>query len=127
MNTLFWMTWGALAGLGFSGALMLAEGKGSLKDLSARRVAVYGAAGGILGPLFVTFGELAASGKSNLSYLTTYYGIGAVVGGALALVTLWIARRAAGSDVGPPDAAQLSEGMPEFTASRSRQDARVHP
>ena len=125
MNTAFWVTWGAVAGLGFSGALMLGRSSNAFKDLSARRVALCGAAGGMLGPLFAMGIELSATGRSTLAYLPPYYVAGAVLGSACALATLWIARRDAGSDAdsGSSDPVQLSEGVPDFSAARSRHGA----
>jgi hypothetical protein len=97
-----WAIIGALSGVTFAGAVMVAERRQTLASLSAHRFARWGLAGGAIGAaavaaafiaLVLPAGALAASGWSLAVGFAAVPLVGGLLGRATAAVTLRAARR----------------------------------
>ncbi|HTL94343.1 MAG TPA: hypothetical protein VL157_02295 [Gemmatimonadaceae bacterium] len=89
-----WCTWGALSGAVFAVALMLAERRRGLAELSMTRTAVWGAVGSASAPaVLMTIAYFEAGPREPLPYLI-FVAATASLGAAMAAASLALARRA---------------------------------
>lgn len=121
-----WGIWGGLSGATFGGALMLAEGRRSLADLSIARMGFWGAVGGLTLPVLVIVGGFL-SRPGLIRILPGFALAGASLGAASAISMVWLARRAARGEAGTSGDALLSAGLPDLdmSAESSREREKV--
>jgi hypothetical protein len=115
-----WGIWGGLSGATFGGALMIAEGRRSLTELSVARIGFWGALGGLTLPVLVALAGFV-SRPGVIRILPGFALAGATLGAASAVSMLWVARRASRGEAAASGEALLSAGLPELdTKLRSR-------
>lgn len=121
-----WGIWGGLSGATFGGALMLAEGRRSLTELSAARIGFWGALGGMVFPVLITVAGIVGR-PGMLRVLPGFTLAGATLGAASAVSMLWLARRAARGEAGTSSDGLLSAGLPDLdmSAESSREREKV--
>ena len=126
-TTVGWGIWGVASGVSFGAALMLAEGRRSLSELSTTRVGLWGAIGGLSMPILFTVAGLV-SRPGALRIIPGFALAGATLGAASAMSMLWLARRQARREPGAIDDALLTAGAADFEVpgrrSREREAAR---
>lgn len=94
--------YGFVSGVGFGGILSLREGRKTLRDLSLRRVALWGLIGGAVVPPLFGFVGLFPAGTTLLDVLGAV-GVTGLLGSTFASGSVAIARRAelhAGGEAG---------------------------
>jgi hypothetical protein len=113
----FFAVTGGAAGAIFALSLSHVKRVGSVEALSIRRVAVWGAIGGMAVPLMRIVSHLPSHGSPSLSVFIrgtlSFLGIASLLGAASAAGSLALARRA------PREVAQLSPRAPDIATSRN--------
>jgi len=93
-----WTAWGGLSGAAFSLVLALRERRRTLRDLTVRRTALWGALGALLLPALLIVAELVrtpAGLRADWPLPLLVLSLSATLGGGCAALTLLLARRQA--------------------------------
>jgi len=100
--TLAWSVWGGLSGALFATILAIAERRRTFSQLSARRVAAWGALGAIALPgAILSIAIVANPGFNLIPFSLLALTVSGVLGGTCAIGTLALARRASPGLSGP--------------------------
>jgi hypothetical protein len=98
MQGIFWGIWGTVSGAVFANLLIVAERRSTLSTLSMRRIATWGALGGVFLPL-LSYAMLVLTGGPVIGALVPTAiaaAIASLLGAGMAAGHLSLARRAPG-------------------------------